>query len=90
MALAPDINKYLRLIPLMKDIPKNNLWISYDKEADVLYMNFTDDRTADNSKMTDEGIIFRYRKNEIIGITITDANDKFRGINVDNVCQDSV
>jgi uncharacterized protein YuzE len=44
--------------------------INYDKEADVLYINFEKKSKADNSEMTDNGLIVRYSGKKVIGITI--------------------
>jgi len=55
-------------------MPNSGIWTSYDKEADVLYINFKKPSHADDSELTDEDIIIRYEKGEIIGITILNAS----------------
>ena len=52
------------------------LWYSYDKEADVLYLNFNKPNHADDAELTDEDIIIRYEKNKIVGITILHASKR--------------
>ena len=39
MALAA-IQEYLKLVPALRQSPQGYLWSSYDREADVLYINF--------------------------------------------------
>ena len=47
--------------------------LTYDKEGDVLYINFEQPQPADDSDITDEGIIIRMRANKIVGLTILNA-----------------
>lgn len=72
-----NISNYLNLASDLLNIPFQNVWSSYDKEADVLYLNFKKPAVADDSELTDDGIIVRYEKNEIIGITILNASKRF-------------
>jgi uncharacterized protein YuzE len=44
------------------------------KEADVLYINFKKPSHADDSELTDDDIIIRYEKGDIVGITILNAS----------------
>ena len=37
IAELPD---YVTLLPLLKKVPDRQLWCSYDREADVLYVTF--------------------------------------------------
>jgi hypothetical protein len=55
------INEYLRLIPAVTHAPKGFLWSTYDAEADVLYVNFKKLCRADDSELTDDGVIVRYK-----------------------------
>ncbi|EFK96657.1 conserved hypothetical protein [sediment metagenome] len=55
-----------------KDIAQKTK-LSYDKESDVLYINFEEPQAADDSDVTDEGIIIRLRANKIVGLTILNA-----------------
>jgi len=52
------------------------MWIDYDKEADVLYINFKRPQKATDSEMMEKGILLRYRDNELVGITILDASQR--------------
>lgn len=47
--------------------------LNYDAETDVLYINFDQPRPADDSDITDEGVIIRLRENKIVGLTILNA-----------------
>lgn len=51
-------------------------WSSYDEEADVLYLYFKKPNHADDSTMTDDDIIIRYEKGEMIGMTILNASSQ--------------
>ena len=50
------------------------VWASYDNEADVLYLHFKNPNHADNSEMTEDEVIIRYEKEEIVGLTILNAS----------------
>jgi len=50
--------------------------VDYDEEADVLYVYFGKPLAADDSYVTDEGIIVRTREERIVGITILNALDR--------------
>jgi len=43
--------------------------ISYDGEADVLYISFGKPQPADESEEVND-VIYRFRENELVGITI--------------------
>ncbi|NJN68333.1 MAG: DUF2283 domain-containing protein [Chloroflexaceae bacterium] len=58
------------IVPVVKQTPLQTLWVIYDREADVLYINFTQSHQATDSEMTDDDIIVRYQGNEVIGYTI--------------------
>ena len=71
-----DIKNYLSLASELLHIPFTNVWSSYDREADVLYMNFKKPAKADDSEITDDNIIVRYEGVEIIGITVLNASKR--------------
>ena len=57
-------------------LPSKQMWIDYDEEADVLYINFKRPQKATDSEMQDNGILLRYRKDELVGITVLDASQR--------------
>jgi uncharacterized protein YuzE len=69
-----DITPFLKLVPAVKQAPHGYLWTSYDAEADTLYINFKKPSHADDSELTDEDIIVRYQKGEVIGLTVLHAS----------------
>lgn len=77
MAMTVDYRDYLTLLPKVKAAPQGNVWLSYDAEADVLYINFQQPSLAIDSELTDEDIIVRYDENEeVIGYTILRASQR--------------
>ena len=46
-------------------------------EADVLYLSFEKPQCADDSMMEDDGNIYHYRKNHLVGITLSNARQRF-------------
>lgn len=57
-------------------LPQKKLWIDYDEEADVLYISFKRPQRATETIMTEEGILLRYKDNELVGITILEASKR--------------
>lgn len=70
------VEQILKIAPKLLDIPFKRVWSSYDKEADVLYLTFKKPSHADDSELTDDDIIIRYEKGEIIGVTILNASKR--------------
>jgi len=75
MALA-EIQTYLKLMPAIKETPLHTLWVSYDQEADALYINFKKPSYATDSELTDEDVIIRYENEDIIGMTVLHASKR--------------
>lgn len=66
------IKEVEKVVPSMMKIAKQ-MWIDFDKEADVLYISFEKPQHADDSEMKDD-IIMHRRKNKIVGLTILHAS----------------
>jgi len=67
----PDISCFRALAHALQNLPPANFWTAYDAEADVLYINFQQPPLpADDSELTDDDIIIRYKDNQIIGLTL--------------------
>ena len=71
-----EVEKVLSLVPELLEIPHTRIWTTYDEEPDVLYINFKKPSHADDSELTDDDIIIRYEKGEVIGITILNASKR--------------
>jgi len=69
-----DLQTIIDLAPRLADLPFENIWSSYDAEADVLYLNFKKPSHADDSELTDDDILIRYEKGEIVGVTVLHAS----------------
>jgi uncharacterized protein YuzE len=70
-AVIKDIKKILPWF-----IRHKNIWSDYDVEVDTLYVHFKKPNHADHSEMTEDDIIVRYEKDEIIGMTILHASKR--------------
>ena len=64
----------LSLVPQLTAIPSKRMWIAYDEEADVLYVNFKKPSHADDSELTDDDIIIRYEGEQVVGMTILNVS----------------
>ncbi|MFQ5761574.1 MAG: DUF2283 domain-containing protein [Candidatus Bathyarchaeia archaeon] len=50
--------------------------LNYDAEGDVLYISFGAPQPADDSDVTDEGVIVRLKEGRIVGLTIPNAKKR--------------
>lgn len=75
MAVA-DIREFLKLVPAVRQTPEDYLWVSYDREADVVYVNFKKPSHATDSELTDEDVILRYEGEDLVGLTILHASQR--------------
>lgn len=77
MAVAnTNIQDFLKLVPFIRKAPEDSLWITYDREADVLYVNFKKPSHATDSELTDDDVIFRYEGEDLVGLTILHASKR--------------
>jgi uncharacterized protein YuzE len=75
--VTPKIsNSVFQAVPFLIDFPTQRFWVDYDREADVLYISFQRPQKATDSKMTDDGILLRYRNNKLVGITVLEASPR--------------
>jgi uncharacterized protein YuzE len=73
-----DIQEYLNLIPAVNRSPEHAVWLTYDAEADTLYVNYKKPSHATDSEMTDDDIIVRYEGETVIGFTVLHASKRMK------------
>lgn len=73
-----DIQEYLKLIPAVNRAPQHAVWLTYDAEADTLYVNYKKPSHATDSEMTDDDIIVRYEGDTVIGFTVLHASKRMQ------------
>ena len=71
---AIEIQDIKNMLPYFLKYKK--IWVDYDKEADIMYMHFKKPNHADNSDVTDDDMIIRYEKGEIIGVSLLNASKR--------------
>lgn len=69
-----DVADYVKLVPAVRQTPQRTVWISYDPEADTLYVNFKKPARATDSELTDDDVIVRYEDGQVIGYTVLHAS----------------
>lgn len=62
-----------RLIPLLLQLPARQVWVEYDAEGDVLYVSFARPQQATDSVMGEDGNVYHYRGEQLVGVTILHA-----------------
>lgn len=66
-------------LELSSDLVKlsvKNIWVDYDKEADVLYLSFRKPQRAKNTVETDDDLLIRTDGDQIVGVTILHASSR--------------
>jgi uncharacterized protein YuzE len=59
------------------ELGDEDVWLSYDREADVLYVSFGHRQEAtDTVELDDIGVLLRYRGRKLVGITVLDASKR--------------
>lgn len=74
MAKTINVQKISEIVPNLLSMPSKVMWIDYDEEADVLYINFEKPQKATESKMVDDMIV-HYRKDDVVGVTVLHASN---------------
>jgi uncharacterized protein YuzE len=70
------IQTCLNLTANLIKLPVRNIWIDYDKEADVLYLSFRKPQRAKKTVEAGDNILVRTDEGKIVGITILNASDR--------------
>lgn len=73
---TPNLDRVLSFVPQALQLRQKNIWLSYDEEADVLYLNFKKPSHADDSELLDNDVLVRYEGEEVVGMTIMNASKK--------------
>ncbi len=76
---AVEVKSVLNRVPELLDVPYSRIWTVYDKEADVLYLNFKKPSRVDDSELTDDDLIIRYEKGSVVGITVLNVSRRRAG-----------
>ena len=72
---APIVDELMRIVPALVKFPEH-IESSYDAGADVLYVNFVAGAAADDSELTDDDILLRYKGGRLIGVTVMHASKR--------------
>jgi uncharacterized protein YuzE len=71
-----SIGYLLKAVGHLVKLPQTRMWLDYDSEADVLYLHFEEKPSSTHSEMRDDGIIFDYKDNHLVGLTILEASHR--------------
>ena len=62
------------LIHQVLSLPARHVWMEYDDSADVLYISFRKPQHANDSIMEEDGRIYHYANEELVGVTVLNAS----------------
>ena len=66
----------LASLPHLLRLPSKQVWFDFDEEADELYVNFERPQGATDSELSDDGVLMRYRGDQLVGVTIMNARKR--------------
>ena len=69
----------LESFPHLLRLPSKQIWFDFDEEADVLYVSFERPQGATDSELTEDGVLVRYRGDQLVGVTILSARRRIAG-----------
>jgi len=73
---------FLPFLSVVKQAPESAVWLTYDQEADTLYINFKKPSVATDSELTDDDVIIRYEEDIVVGFTVLHASKRTKEYNV--------
>lgn len=76
MLKQETLSEVFKATPHILKFPVTKMWIDYDKEADALYISFNRPQKATDSEMSKDGILYRYKDENLVGITILEASKR--------------
>ena len=79
-AAPKAIEEISRALPHLIRLPAARATIDYDRVADVLYVSLKHpQRATETREILGEGILLRYRGDELVGVTILNASRRGNG-----------
>ncbi|OHB75862.1 MAG: hypothetical protein A2Z34_04925 [Planctomycetes bacterium RBG_16_59_8] len=76
--MSASVDNFVHLSPFLARGAINTFMVDYDKDADVLYVNFTKPRKSTHGEITEDGVVLNFRGKQLVGITILDASKRGR------------
>ena len=67
-----------KMIQTILNLHRPSVSIDFDKQVDTLYISFEKPQRADDSVMEDDGNIYHYRTNDLVGITVLNASNSLK------------
>lgn len=67
----------LAMAQLASELSNSDLWMSFDREADVLYISLRRPQQATETVELDNGgMLLHYRRDDVVGVTVLNASTR--------------
>lgn len=76
MLAERDISHLLGAVSHLVRLPKPQMWLDYDADADVLYVHFVEKPSSTHSDMRADGVILDYQEDRLVGLTVLEASQR--------------
>ena len=70
------VDNILDALKAVKSSHAKDLHILYDEAADVMYVNFGPPLPADDTELSDDNILHRFKDGKMIGLTLTNFSSR--------------
>jgi uncharacterized protein YuzE len=71
-----SLSEIFQAMPHILHLPVAKMWMDYDREGDVLCISFKRPQRATESEMLENGVLLRYKDNELVGVTVLHASKR--------------
>ena len=72
------MSEIFKVVPHIMKLSQKHVWFDFDREADVLYVNFDKPQQATDSELSENDIILRYKNKTLIGLTVLHAAKRLK------------
>ncbi len=66
----------MNILPHLNKIGSHRITFDFDKNADVMYISLEKPQNATDTETAEDGTLYRYRGNRLVGITILNYSKK--------------
>ncbi|HPB83193.1 MAG TPA: DUF2283 domain-containing protein [Spirochaetota bacterium] len=79
MAKASVVHReIMSILPHLNKIGSRQVTFDFDKSADVMYISLEKPQNVTDTEIADDGTLYRYRGNKLVGITVINYSKKIK------------
>jgi hypothetical protein len=71
-----SLSHLLKAVSHLVHLPRTQMRLDYDEQADVLNVHFEHQAGSTHSRMRDDGVILDYKGRHLVGVTVLEASQR--------------